>query len=84
MAGTKAGGMKAAKTNLKKYGLDFYRNIGSMGGRNGKSGGFAVNHELARIAGAKGGRMSRRSKAPKEPKEYVYHGDGKFKLEEKR
>jgi len=83
MAGTKAGGMKAAATNLKKYGPDFYRNIGSMGGRNGNTGGFAANPELAKIAGARGGRISRRGKGPGKVKEYVYHGDGKFKMEVK-
>jgi len=83
MAGTKAGGQKAAATNLKKYGPDFYRNIGSMGGRNGNTGGFAANPELAKIAGARGGRISRRGKGPGKVKEYVYHGDGKFKMEVK-
>ena len=81
MVGTKAGGQKAAATNLKKYGPDFYRNIGSMGGRNGNTGGFAANPELAKIVGAKGGRISRRSKAPRKVRGYVYHGDGKFKME---
>lgn len=63
MAGTKSGGQKAAETNRKKYGTDFYRNIGRKGGKNGHTGGFAANHELARIAGAKGGRISKRGKA---------------------
>lgn len=62
MAGTKAGGMKAAATNKAKHGSDFYANIGRKGGKNGKTGGFAANPELARIAGAKGGRISRRTK----------------------
>lgn len=66
MAGTKAGGMKAAETNRKKYGTEFYRNIGRMGGKNGHTGGFAANPELAKIAGAKGGRMSKRGKARKD------------------
>lgn len=65
MAGTKAGGAKAAETNRKKYGTEFYRNIGRMGGKNGHTGGFAANPELARIAGAKGGRISKRGKAKK-------------------
>jgi general stress protein YciG len=63
MAGTKAGGEKAAKKNKELYGKDFYANIGARGGRKGRTGGFAANRELARIAGAKGGRISRRSKA---------------------
>ena len=60
MPGNKIGGKKAAKTNIKLYGKDFYRTIGAKGGRNGHTGGFASNPALARIAGAKGGRISRR------------------------
>ena len=60
MAGTKAGGQKAAATNLERHGRDFYREIGAKGGRNGHTGGFASNPELAKIAGAKGGRISKR------------------------
>lgn len=62
MAGTKAGGEAAAATNKKKYGSDFYAKIGAKGGRMGRTGGFAANRELARVAGAKGGRISRRTK----------------------
>ncbi|MCL2869394.1 hypothetical protein FWF48_01120 [Candidatus Saccharibacteria bacterium] len=62
MAGTKAGGLKAAATNKAKYGTAFYAKIGQKGGRLGHTGGFAANPELARIAGARGGRISRRSK----------------------
>ncbi|MBC7746366.1 hypothetical protein H7Y40_00070 [Pedobacter sp.] len=62
MAGTKAGGVKAANTNKLRHGADFYAKIGSKGGVNGHTGGFAANRELARIAGAKGGRISRRRK----------------------
>ena len=60
MAGTKAGGQKAKATNKAKYGDDFYRLIGAKGGRNGTTGGFASNPELAKIAGSKGGKISRR------------------------
>lgn len=62
MAGTQAGGAKAAATNKSKYGKDFYARIGAMGGKIGRTGGFYANRELARIAGAKGGRISRRGK----------------------
>jgi general stress protein YciG len=62
MAGTKAGGRAAAATNKAKYGADFYAKIGAQGGKKGHTGGFAANRELARIAGAKGGRISRRTK----------------------
>ena len=64
MAGTRKGGLKAAARNLAKDPL-FYAKIGAIGGRNGKTGGFAANPELARIAGAKGGRISRRGNAEK-------------------
>lgn len=60
MPGTKIGGQKAAITNKKKHGEDFYRNIGRKGGRNGHTGGFASNPELAKAAGRKGGKISRR------------------------
>lgn len=62
MAGTKSGGFQAAATNKGKYGDDFYARIGAKGGRNGHTGGFAANPELARKAGAKGGRNSRRGR----------------------
>ncbi len=66
MAGTKAGGEAAAATNKKKYGADFYAKIGAKGGRNGRTGGFGsgeAGRELARRAGAKGGKISKRGKA---------------------
>lgn len=65
MARTRAGGLKAAATNIKKYGKNFYRENGRKGGQNGHTGGFAANPELARVAGAKGGRISRRGPSKK-------------------
>lgn len=65
MAGTKEGGKRAAATNKDKYGDDFYARIGAKGGRNGHTGGFAANPELAKLAGAKGGKISKRGKARK-------------------
>ena len=62
MAGTKAGGQKAAATNKALHGSDFYAKIGAIGGKKGRTGGFAANPALARIAGAKVGRISRRGK----------------------
>ena len=62
MAGTVAGGRAAAATNKQRYGNDFYAKIGAIGGRKGTTGGFFANRELARIAGAKGGRISKRVK----------------------
>lgn len=65
MSGTKKGGKAAAATNKSKYGADFYSKIGAVGGKKGRTGGFFANRELARLAGAKGGRISRRTKAVK-------------------
>jgi uncharacterized protein len=62
MAGTKQGGKLAAQTNKELYGEDFYKMIGSKGGKNGHTGGFYANRVLASQAGAKGGRVSRRGK----------------------
>lgn len=74
MAGTTAGGRKAAAKNKALYGSDFYASIGAKGGKLGRSGGFAsdkkgtdglTGRERARLAGSKGGRISRRTKASK-------------------
>lgn len=67
MAGTKAGGLKARETNLKLHGIDFYKRIGSMGGKAGDPSkkGFASNIERAKKAGAKGGKISKRGPAKK-------------------
>ena len=60
MSGNIEGGKRAAATNLKRYGKDFYKRIGAKGGRNGHTGGFAANPKLASIAGRKGGLKSSR------------------------
>lgn len=79
MPGTKAGGLKARLTNIERHGDDFYKRIGSKGGQNGHTGGFAGNPELAKAAGAKGGRVSRRTDAPAKKKEYIWRpGDELF------
>ena len=71
MAGTRAGGLKAAATNIKNNGNDFYKRIGQIGGRRGTTGGFAstkvgkdglTGAERASIYGRKGGLKSRRRK----------------------
>jgi hypothetical protein len=62
MAGTVEGAKKTVETNKRKYGEDFYKNIGSIGGKLSRTGGFAANRELARIAGRKGGLISKRTK----------------------
>lgn len=62
MPGTVEGGKKAAQTNKKLYGNEFYVRIGAQGGKMSTNGGFAANPELARIAGRKGGQASRKTK----------------------
>lgn len=62
MAGTKAGGRKAAETNKAKYGKMFYAMIGAKGGKKTGMKGFALNRDLAREAGRKGGQISRRGR----------------------
>jgi len=61
MSGTTVGGLKARDKNLARD-PDHYKKIGSIGGKKGTTGGFYANRELAREAGAKGGRISRRKK----------------------
>lgn len=63
MAGTKIGAQRAAETTKLKHGADFYKRIGSIGGKNSNTGGFYANRELAKKAGAKGGSISRRGKS---------------------
>jgi general stress protein YciG len=69
MSGTLAGGKKAAKSNKKFHGKDFYKKIGALGGKASRTGGFASNkvgvdgltgRERARIVGRTGGQISRR------------------------
>ena len=63
MAGTSQGGRVAAQHNKKKYGKDFYARIGAMGGKKSRTGGFFANPDLARMAGAKGGKRSQKKRA---------------------
>lgn len=72
MAGTKAGGRKAAETNKRLHGPDFYAQIGRKGGQNGNTGGFATETpgkdgltgpQRAKLYGAIGGRKSKRGPA---------------------
>lgn len=85
MPGTKAGAKRAAETNKKRYGKDFYRNIGRIGGKkNPGTGGFAckvrgadglTGPERASLVGAIGGSISRRgpvkNKTAKKPTKNV-------------
>lgn len=55
MAGTKAGALKAKETYFKKYGKDFFKEMGRKGGKACVPKGFAMNRTLASEAGHKGG-----------------------------
>lgn len=61
MSGNRIGGIKARDKNLAKN-PNFYSDIGRKGGKARVPKGFAANRELARIAGAKGGKISRRKR----------------------
>lgn len=63
MAGSVTAGKKAAQTNMRLHGRDFYRRIGRIGGQRGRTGGFHNNHELAVRAGRLGGLKSKRGKS---------------------
>lgn len=67
--GTKAGGAKAAATNKAKYGEDFYKRNGAIGGAvpTAKPKGFAAmspekRSEISRIGGRIGGLASPKKK----------------------
>lgn len=73
MAGTKAGGQKAAETNKRRHGAGFYARIGAIGGKKTVPKGFGGEimcdcemftgtHNYNRCAGTKGGRVSVRGK----------------------
>lgn len=64
MSGNKEGSKKAVATVLAKN-PNFFKEIGRKGGSaiTDKPKGFAADHERARIAGARGGRISKRGKA---------------------
>lgn len=80
MAGNKAGGLKTRQTNIERHGEDFYRRIGSKGGKNGHTGGFAsdkvgedglTGRQRAVLAGAIGGHISRRRPAKRDLEEDI-------------
>lgn len=69
MSGTKDGGKATAATNKEKYGSDYYSVIGKQGAEAyrkrqalglAKPRGFDADRELARTAGAKGGRVTKK------------------------
>lgn len=53
---------QAVETTKQRYGKDFYSKIGTIGGKKKVPKGFAVNIELARQAGRRGGKISKRTK----------------------
>lgn len=55
MSGTISGGKRTAATNKERYGENYYRMVGKLGGKVKVPKGFAITG-LAREAGAKGGR----------------------------
>lgn len=63
MSGNISGGIRAAETIKKKYGEDYYIQLGAKGGKTRTPGtkrkGFASNRQLASIAGRKGGQHQR-------------------------
>lgn len=65
MSGNKIGAAKAATTNKERHGADFYKKIGSIGGKNRSPlkgfGGMAPEKRIE--AGRKGGTISRRGPA---------------------
>lgn len=79
MTETKAGGIKSCNTIMEKYGTNFYQKTGKMGGSVFRKAPrwFALHPDLAKAAGAKGGRASTRKG--------VKNGEGKKwkKLESK-
>lgn len=63
MSGTKAGGKKARDTILKKFGANYWVNIGRRGGQVcGKKGFALMPHDKVVAAGRKGGAASKRKK----------------------
>jgi general stress protein YciG len=61
MSGTKEGSAKAAATNIRRHGKDFYKRIGHLGGSSPKTrpAGFAtMSREAVSAAGRKGGKVT--------------------------
>lgn len=60
MAGTREGGLKAARTLRAKRGADFYSKIGRKGGKAEVEKGYSMNTTLASLSGYKGAKSRRR------------------------
>ena len=69
MGGTRVGGIHAAKVLRDRYGKDYYKQIGAIGGRRSRGGGFASGVADPVEAGRRGGANSRRTRIidPEEP-----------------
>lgn len=68
MSGTKQGGKLASQRNKERHGIDYYKRIGSLGGKASTTGGFAqgeAGKARARVYGAIGGTISKRKPAVK-------------------
>lgn len=74
MPGSKVGGLRAADTNKKRHGKNFYAEIGRKGGLKSRKGGFAsdkvgidglTGRERAKLVGKRGGTVSRRGRSSK-------------------
>jgi general stress protein YciG len=61
VAGNSVGGKKAAETNKKRQGKDFYKRIGALGGpATNPLKGFGSDRKRAAEAGRKAGKISKR------------------------
>lgn len=60
MSGTKIGAAKMVKTVRERFGNDFWKQIGSLGGQASNTGGFQKGADATRQAGRLGGRNSSR------------------------
>lgn len=60
MAGTREGGLKAARTLRAKRGQNYYSKIGRKGGQAEVEKGYSMNTTLASLSGYKGATSSRR------------------------
>lgn len=60
MAGTHIGGKQAAVSNRKKYGSDFYKRIGAIGGKKGTGHEYGHGMVSPVVNGALGGKKSRK------------------------
>lgn len=86
MSGTTEGGKRAAATNKKIHGEDFYARIDHKGGHNSTHGGFAslkpgkdglTGPERAKLAGSVGGFKSRRGPCARDEYGRALRKDGK-------